>query len=158
MLLSALNLKQADHKCISLRLALADAEIETAEQHLAFLSTMRDQHDGAQAVSGECLKILDQVLGARGLVDAEDNKQYYRNLLAEQRVSSTVSGTHIAQMHAVIGPRVSCWLEEDGGAGKDLFRGHSGDSYDRYSEGGLSDEGTEDKSLPPRGFPISSRQ
>lgn len=160
VLLSAFDAKRADHDCIALRLALANAEVRSSEQQTAFLSTMRDQHDGAHAVSEAYLDILDQVLGARGLAEAEGSKQHYKKTHTEQLVALAVSGAHIAQMQDVIGPRVSRWLGE-GGDRKDPFRKYSEDPFDRYSEGQSSDESSGGGSprSPTRAVsPVYSRQ
>lgn len=159
ILLSALNAKRADHECIALRLALANAEIKSSEQHTTFLCNMRDQHDGAHAVSEAFLTILNQVLGARAQPDNEGSKQYYKSTCAEHLISLSVSEKRMAQMQDVIGPRVSRWLEGD--AGEDSFRKYSEDPFDRYSEGGQSNEGTEDGPLlsPSHpGSPMVSRE
>ena len=158
ILLSALDAKWADHECIALWLALANVEVRSSEWCVALLSTMCDQHDGAHAVSAAYLDILDQVLGVRGLVDAEDgSKQHHGNIHAE-RVALTASATHVAQIQYVIGPRVSCRQEEDG-AGMDPFHRYREDLFDRYSEGQSSNEGTEDgepRSPTRTGSPVSS--
>ena len=62
ILLLALDLKRADYDRLALQLALTTAEINFTEQRQAFLSSMHNQNDGALAVGGECLDILEQVL------------------------------------------------------------------------------------------------
>ena len=139
VLLLAFDAKWADHDCIALWLALANVEVRSSEQQMAFLSTMHDQHDGAHAVSEAYLNILDQVLGACGLVEAKGSKQHYKKTHMEQLVALAISGVHIAQMQDVIGPHVSRWLGE-GRDRKDPFRKYSEDPFNRYSEGQSSDE------------------
>jgi hypothetical protein len=162
ILLLALDAKWADHKCISLRLALANAEIKSSERRVALLSTMYDQYDGAYAVSEVYLDILDQVVGIHDLTDAEGGEQHDKNTHRDQLAALAVSHAHMAQMQNVIGLRVSRWLgEKEGGSGKDLFHKYGEDPFNRYSEGEPSNEGTEDGSLcspTHAGSPASSRQ
>ena len=118
ILLLALDLKRADYNRLALQLALTTAEINFTEQRRAFLSSMRDQNDGALAVGGECLDILEQVLGIRGLVEHPSNQEYHRNARVEELVALTLAESHVAQLQDVIGPQGPRWLGEDGGVDK----------------------------------------
>jgi len=120
-----------NHECIALQLALANVEVRSLEWHVALLSTMCDQHNGAHAISVAYLDILDQVLGVHGLVDVEDgNEQHHGNIHAEH-VALTTFAMHVVQIQYVIGP------------GMDPFCRYCEDLFDRYSEGRSSNEGTE---------------
>lgn len=120
VLLSALDLKRADYDRIALRVALTTAEIKFMERRLAFLYTMREQNDGDLAVGGACLDILDQVLGMRGLGELEGSQEYHRNARTEELVALALAGSHVAQLHDLIGPQGSRWLGDDDTVGNVL--------------------------------------
>jgi len=115
ILLSALDLKRADYDHLALRLALTTAEINFADQQRAFLSTMHDQNDGDLAIGGVCLDVFDQVLGMRGIVEFEGNKEYHRNTRAEELVALTLAKSHVGQLQDLIGPQGSRWLGKGDG-------------------------------------------
>ena len=118
VLLSALDLKQADYNRLALQLALTTAEINLTARRQAFLSTMCDQNDGELVVGGKYLKILDKVLGMHSLLEHESNQEYRRNTRAEGLVALTIAELHVAQLQNLIGPQGSRWLGEDGGVEK----------------------------------------
>jgi hypothetical protein len=146
VLLSALDAKRADHECISLRLALANAEVKSSERRMLFLSTMRDQHVGAHAVSGTYLDMLDQILSSHDLEDIQGSKKFYTASREEQVAALAVSEAHVAQVQDAIGLRFSRWLEGHG-SGKDPE-----DPFDVFSD---SEEGSSDESADSED-PLSS--
>ena len=115
ILLSALDLKQADYDRLALQLALTTAEIKFTEWQQAFLSTMCDQNDGDLAVGGACLNILNQILSMHGLVELDSSEEYHKNTHVEELVALTLAKSHVGQLQDLIGPWGSHWLGEDSG-------------------------------------------
>lgn len=133
LLLSAFDAKQADHDCIAKRVALATAEIKSAERRTTFLAIMRDQHNGDLAVSQEYLQLIKHVLDGRDLPHVEAQRQHYLAARTREAVTLTASDSHVRQMQEVIDSRNSRWW------GGDPFEERGVNSFDRHRVEGQSD-------------------
>ncbi|KAF8549154.1 hypothetical protein OG21DRAFT_1488767 [Imleria badia] len=121
ILLSAFNAKRADRDCIAQRVALTTAEIKSSQQHVAFLSAMREQHSGDLTISEEQLQILDHLLGLRGLSELEQDAIYYQTAQTHELTTLGDCQSHVNHIQSVIGSRSSRWLQITGGVGNDPF-------------------------------------
>ena len=105
VLLKAYQAKQANRNCIAHRVALALAEIKSAEQHKDYLTAVHRQHEGALAVTSAQLQLLAELLDDCGLSDVEDDGGFHRAVYTDELVMLTITEGQTDQVKEVIDSR-----------------------------------------------------
>jgi len=105
VLLKVYQAKQASRNCITHRVSLALAEIESAERHKDYLTAVHGQHEGTLAVNNAQLQLLAELLDDRGLSDMEDDGGYHRAVYADKLVALTIAEGQTNQVKEVADSR-----------------------------------------------------
>ena len=105
VLLKAYQAKQANHNCIAHCVALALAEIESAERHKDYLTAVHGQHKGALTVTSAQLQLLAELLDDRGLSDVEDDGGFHRAVYVDKLVALTIAEGQTDQVKEVVDSR-----------------------------------------------------
>lgn len=113
VLLKAHQAKRADVDCITHRVALILAEIESAERQKDLLSAICEQHKGELAISEVQMDVVTTVLDRRGLMDAEDDGAHYRSVYADELAALTIAEGQAVQMEEVVKSRAESWPVSD---------------------------------------------
>ena len=105
VLLKAHQAKKADLDRITHRVALALAEVESAERQKDFMSTVCEQYKGELAVSEVQMDVVTKVLDNRGLLELEDDGAYHRAVYADELVALTIAEGQAVQIQEVVRSR-----------------------------------------------------